>query len=83
VVTVNNTTPDRESERILEYDNIVVAHEYGVTTVTLDSTAGRNAFRLEMANELVSVATTLGDDPETLTDRKRESKPRIATGRRN
>ncbi|ELY44769.1 enoyl-CoA hydratase/isomerase family protein [Natronorubrum bangense] len=47
------------------YENLSVDHDDGVATVTLASTAGRNALTLEMANELVSVATTLGDDPET------------------
>lgn len=48
-----------------EYENLAVTREDGVTTVTLDSTAGRNALYLEMANELVSVATSLGEDPDT------------------
>ncbi|WP_049922554.1 enoyl-CoA hydratase/isomerase family protein [Halopiger djelfimassiliensis] len=47
------------------YDNLSVEHDDGIATVTLDSTAGRNALQLEMANELVSAATTLGEDPET------------------
>ncbi|SDR30076.1 2-(1,2-epoxy-1,2-dihydrophenyl)acetyl-CoA isomerase [Natronobacterium texcoconense] len=47
------------------YENLSVDHDDGVATVTLESTAGRNALTLEMANELASVASTLGDDPET------------------
>ncbi|MDG5821469.1 enoyl-CoA hydratase-related protein [Natronococcus sp. A-GB7] len=45
-----------------DYDNLSVDRDDGIATVTLDSTAGRNALTLEMADELVSVATTLGDD---------------------
>lgn len=48
-----------------EYTNLDVDHDDGVATVTLDSTVDRNALRLEMANELVSVATTLSEDPDT------------------
>lgn len=48
-----------------EYENLSVARESGVVTVTLESSAGRNALHLEMANELVSVATSLGEDPDT------------------
>ncbi|MXV60571.1 enoyl-CoA hydratase/isomerase family protein [Natronorubrum sp. JWXQ-INN-674] len=47
----------------MDYDNLSVERDDGVATVTLESTAGRNALSLEMANELVSVATTLGEDP--------------------
>ncbi len=50
---------------MVAYDNLSIDHDDGVATVTLDSTAGRNALTLEMANELVSVATTLGEDPDT------------------
>lgn len=45
-----------------DYDNLSVDRDDGIATVTLDSTAGRNALTLEMADELVSVATTLGGD---------------------
>lgn len=47
------------------YDNLSIDHDGGVATITLDSAAGRNALTLEMANELVSVATTLGEDADT------------------
>ena len=47
-----------------EYENLTVDRDDGIATVTLDSAAGRNALTLEMANELISVATTLGDDPD-------------------
>jgi len=50
---------------MVAYDNLSVDHDDGVATVTLDSAAGRNALTLEMANELVSVATTLGENPDT------------------
>lgn len=45
------------------YDNVAVDVDDGVATVTLDSTAGRNALHLEMTNELVEVATELESDP--------------------
>lgn len=48
-----------------DYENLSVDHDDGVATVTLESAAGRNALTLGMANELVSAATTLGEDPET------------------
>lgn len=48
-----------------EYENLAVDREDGVATVTLESTAGRNALHLEMANELVAVATSLGHDRDT------------------
>ncbi|WP_121743279.1 enoyl-CoA hydratase/isomerase family protein [Natronorubrum halophilum] len=48
----------------MDYDNLSVEHDDGVATVTLESTAGRNALSLEMANELVSVATTLGEESD-------------------
>ncbi|WP_265109360.1 enoyl-CoA hydratase/isomerase family protein [Halosolutus halophilus] len=47
-----------------EYENLTVDRDDGVATVTLQSTAGRNALHLEMANELVSVAASLGEDPD-------------------
>ncbi|ELY41494.1 Enoyl-CoA hydratase/isomerase [Natronorubrum tibetense GA33] len=47
-----------------DYNNLLVDRTDGVVTVTLDSTAGRNALTLEMANELVSAATTLGEDED-------------------
>lgn len=47
-----------------DYDNLHVDRDDGVATVTLDSTAGRNALHIEMTNELVDVATRLGDDPD-------------------
>lgn len=47
-----------------EYENLTVDRDDGVATVTLDSTAGRNAMTLEMADELVSAAARLGDDPD-------------------
>ncbi|OAQ51328.1 hypothetical protein HTG_17475 [Natrinema mahii] len=50
---------------MVAYDNLSIDHDDGVATVTLESTAGRNALTLEMANELVSAATTLGEDPDT------------------
>ncbi|MFC4438642.1 MULTISPECIES: enoyl-CoA hydratase/isomerase family protein [Natrialbaceae] len=46
-----------------DYENLTVEVDNGIATVTLDSAAGRNALTLEMADELVSVATTMGDDP--------------------
>ncbi|MDQ2051794.1 enoyl-CoA hydratase/isomerase family protein [Natronolimnohabitans sp. A-GB9] len=49
---------------MVDYENLVVERDDGVATVTLDSTAGRNALTLEMADELVSAATTLGEDPD-------------------
>jgi 2-(1,2-epoxy-1,2-dihydrophenyl)acetyl-CoA isomerase len=45
------------------YDNLRVSVDDGVATVTLDSAVGRNTLTLEMASELVSLATTIGDDP--------------------
>ncbi|ELZ04251.1 enoyl-CoA hydratase/isomerase family protein [Natrialba aegyptia] len=48
-----------------DYENLAVNHDDGVATVTLDSAAGRNSLTLEMADELISVATTLGEDRET------------------
>lgn len=47
-----------------DYDNLAVERADGVATVTLDSTAGRNALTLEMGNELVTATATLGDDPD-------------------
>jgi 2-(1,2-epoxy-1,2-dihydrophenyl)acetyl-CoA isomerase len=47
-----------------DYDNLRVDHENGVATVTLDSTAGRNALHLDMTDELVDAATRLGEDPD-------------------
>lgn len=47
------------------YENLSLTHDDGVATVTLASSAGRNALTLEMADELVEVAATLGDDPDT------------------
>ena len=47
-----------------DYENLTVDRDDGVATVALDSTAGRNALTLEMADELVSVATNLGDDSD-------------------
>jgi 2-(1,2-epoxy-1,2-dihydrophenyl)acetyl-CoA isomerase len=47
-----------------DYDNLRVSHDDGVATVTLDSTAGRNALHLEMTDELVDAAATLGEDPD-------------------
>jgi len=48
-----------------DYDNLRVSHDDGVATVTLDSTAGRNALHLDMTDEMIDVATTLGEDPDT------------------
>ena len=48
-----------------EYDNLRVTHDDGVATVTLDSTAGRNALHLDMTDEMVDAAATLGEDPDT------------------
>lgn len=45
------------------YENLNVDVDDGIATVMLDSAAERNALTLEMADELVSVATTMGDDP--------------------
>jgi 2-(1,2-epoxy-1,2-dihydrophenyl)acetyl-CoA isomerase len=47
-----------------DYDNLRVSHDNGVATVTLDSTAGRNALHLDMTDEMVEAATTLGEDPK-------------------
>lgn len=49
---------------MVDYENLSVDRDDGVATVTLDSTAGRNALTLEMADELTSIAATLGDDPD-------------------
>lgn len=46
------------------YENLHVDRENGIARVTLASTAGRNALHLEMADELVDVAATLGDDTD-------------------
>lgn len=50
---------------MVEYENLTVEHDDAVATVTFDSTAGRNALHMDFANELVDVATTLGEDPDT------------------
>lgn len=47
-----------------DYENLDVTREDGVATVTLDSTAGRNALTLEMTTELNRVAIDLGEDPD-------------------
>jgi 2-(1,2-epoxy-1,2-dihydrophenyl)acetyl-CoA isomerase len=47
-----------------DYDNLDIDREDGVATVTLDSTAGRNALHIELTNELIDAATRLGDDPD-------------------
>jgi 2-(1,2-epoxy-1,2-dihydrophenyl)acetyl-CoA isomerase len=47
-----------------DYDNLHVDRDDGVATVTLDSTAGRNALHIGLTNELIDVATRLGDDPD-------------------
>jgi 2-(1,2-epoxy-1,2-dihydrophenyl)acetyl-CoA isomerase len=46
------------------YDNLEIDRDDGVATVTLDSTAGRNALTLEMATELSAAASSLGEDPD-------------------
>lgn len=46
------------------YENLAIEQENGVARVTLDSTAGRNTIHLGMADELIEVAVTLGDDPD-------------------
>jgi 2-(1,2-epoxy-1,2-dihydrophenyl)acetyl-CoA isomerase len=45
-----------------EYENLRVTRDDGVATVTLDSTAGRNAITIGMADELHRVAIDLGED---------------------
>lgn len=45
-----------------EYENLTVDRDDGVATVTLASSAGRNTLTLEMADELISVASALGAD---------------------
>lgn len=47
-----------------EYENLRVDREDDIARVTLDSTAGRNALHLSMADELIDVATTLGEDTD-------------------
>jgi 2-(1,2-epoxy-1,2-dihydrophenyl)acetyl-CoA isomerase len=47
-----------------KYENLHIDSENRVAQVTLSSTAGRNTLHLEMANELIEVAVTLGSDPD-------------------
>jgi len=47
-----------------DYDNLQVERADGVATVTLDSTAGRNALHIDMTDEMVDAATELGEDPD-------------------
>jgi 2-(1,2-epoxy-1,2-dihydrophenyl)acetyl-CoA isomerase len=46
------------------YQNLHVDREDGVATVTLDSTAGRNALTVEMATEMTRAAIDLGEDQD-------------------
>jgi 2-(1,2-epoxy-1,2-dihydrophenyl)acetyl-CoA isomerase len=48
------------SDLAREYDSLDVHHEDGVVFVTLDSTARQNALHLEMADELIDVASRFG-----------------------
>ncbi len=47
-----------------QFDSIAVDVDDGVATVTLDDPDARNALDLSTADELVSAATTLGEDPD-------------------
>lgn len=47
-----------------QYENLQVDRQDGVARITLASTAGQNALHLEMADELIDVATTLGNDTD-------------------
>lgn len=48
----------------IQYENLNIDQENGIARVTLDSTAGRNTVHLDMADELIEVAVTLGNDPD-------------------
>ncbi|PSP88045.1 enoyl-CoA hydratase [Halobacteriales archaeon QS_4_69_34] len=46
-----------------EYENFDVTRSDGIIRVVFNSSAGRNALHLEMANEFISLATDVSEDP--------------------
>jgi len=47
-----------------EYENFSIDHDAGVARVTIESTSRMNALHPEMADELLEVATELGEDDD-------------------